>query len=102
MPDDKQGLIEETKSIGALCVETKSTEPSKRFLDTNLTVRNEASEISVFQISHAADFSRRTGILPPSYPQWQQEIRDVGCRGGERPFARIIRVTPTGVANRLS
>ena len=44
----------------------KSTEPSKRFLDTNLTVWTEASEISVFQISISADFSQPQSILPPS------------------------------------
>ena len=50
------------------CVETKSTEPSKRFSDTNLTVWIEASEISVYKLSHAADFSRRTCYSTPAPP----------------------------------
>ena len=82
MSDDDRGcLSQETQSIGAPCLETESTEPSKRLLGTNLTVRTKASEISVYQLSHAADFSRRTIILPPPLAQRQQQI------GGNRPEA---------------
>ena len=43
----------------------KSTEPSKRFANENLTVLTKASEISVFQISISADFSQPQPIIPP-------------------------------------
>ncbi len=66
MSDDHQGCLSQRhRSSGAPCPEAKSTEPSSRFTDTNLTVRNEASEISVQQVIS------RGGFLPP-LPQFYQ------------------------------
>jgi hypothetical protein len=65
-------------------VKTKSTEPSKRFL-VELTVRTEAPEISVYQWSHAADFSQPHRHCTPVLLSLQPQIRwhalkACGCR----------------------
>ncbi len=76
MSDDNQGCLpQQTQSVGAPCIETESTEPSGRFPNTNLAVWAEASEISVYQLSHAADFSPPHRDSTPTHGQTQQEIR---------------------------
>jgi hypothetical protein len=78
--------ISETQTVGAPCIETKSTEPSKHSMGTNLTVWTEASEISVYRLSHAADFSppHHDSTPTPRASATRNPPMPVGNRPGRR------------------